>query len=208
MHKGVIFDMDGLMFGTERLSSKMWHEILKKYNLPINEEFIITIRGLNFKSSKEMFHKYYQSDIDFKMLKDEKNQMVYDYIMSHGIPVKEGLYELLDFLKNNKIKIALATSSSKLVANKYLELAGINSYFNVKVFGDEVSKGKPDPEIFLKALAKLKLEKEEVVILEDSKNGIKAANNAGIEPFWVPDGIYFETDAKRFKSLKEVIKNI
>lgn len=208
MHKGVIFDMDGLMFDTERLSSRMWHEILKKYKLPINEEFIIAIRGLNFESSKNIFHKYYQSDIDFKILKDQKNQMVFDYIMSHGIPVKEGLYELLDFLKDNKIKVALATSSSKAVANKYLEHAGVDSYFNAKVFGDEVSKGKPNPEIFLKALDKLRLKKEEVVILEDSENGINAAINAGIEAFWIPDGIYFETSAKEFKSLKEVIKEI
>lgn len=132
--------------------------------------------------------------------------MLFDYIISHGIPVKEGLYELLDFLKKNKIKIALATSSSRAVANKYLELAGIDSYFNAKVFGDEVSKGKPDPEIFLKALAKLQLTCDESIVLEDSKNGINAALSAGIRPLWIPDGVYFETKAKRLKSLKEVIK--
>lgn len=206
MLKGVIFDMDGLMFDTERLSSKMWHKILTKYSLPINEKFIISIRGLNFKSSKELFYKYYQTDLEFKKIKDEKNQMVFDYIISHGIPVKEGLYELLDFLKKNKNKIALATSSSRAVANKYLELAGIDSYFNAKVFGDEVSKGKPDPEIFLKALAKLQLTCDESIVLEDSKNGINAALSAGIRPLWIPDGVYFETKAKRLKSLKEVIK--
>ena len=187
MLKGVIFDMDGLMFDTERLSSKMWHKILTKYSLPINEKFIISIRGLNFKSSKELFYKYYQTDLEFKKIKDEKNQMVFDYIISHGIPVKEGLYELLDFLKKNKIKIALATSSSRAVANKYLELAGIDSYFNDKVFGDEVSC-------------------DESIVLEDSKNGINAALSAGIRPLWIPDGVYFETKAKRLKSLKEVIK--
>lgn len=72
MLKGVIFDMDGLMFDTERLSSKMWHKILTKYSLPINEKFIISIRGLNFKSSKELFYKYYQTDLEFKKIKDEK----------------------------------------------------------------------------------------------------------------------------------------
>ena len=195
MLKGVIFDMDGLMFDTERLSSKMWHKILTKYSLPINEEFIIAIRGLNFNSSKELFYKCYQTKLDFKSLKEEKNQMVFAYITSHGIPVKEGLYELLDFLKKNKIKIALATSSSRAVANKNLELAGIDSYFNAKVFGDEVSKGKPDPEIFLKALAKLHLTCDESIVLEDSKNGINAALSAGISPLWIPDGVYFETKA-------------
>lgn len=206
MLKGVIFDMDGLMFDTERLSSKMWYKILKKYNLPINEEFIIAIRGLNFESSRKLFYKYYETKLDFKNLKDEKNQMVFDYIISHGIPVKEGLYELLDFLKKNKIKIALATSSSRTVASKYLELAGIDSYFNAKVFGNEVSKGKPDPEIFLKALAKLHLKCEEAIVLEDSENGINAALSANIRPLWIPDGVYFKTEAKRLKSLKEVIK--
>ena len=74
------------------------------------------------------------------------------------------------------------------------------------MFGDEVSKGKPDPEIFIKALAKLNLTCEEAIVLEDSKNGINAALSAGIRPLWIPDGVYFETKTKKLKSLKEVIE--
>lgn len=209
MTKLVIFDMDGLMFDTETLSYKMWCFLFNKYNLPIKHDFLLELRGLNLDACVKLFKENYQdSTLDFKALKKEKNELVYKYIISNGVPVKDGLFELLDYLKKKNIKIGLATSSSKDVAQDYLKFAKVDTYFDYLVFGDEVSKSKPDPEIFLKVSNKAKIEPFDALVLEDSKAGVEAAISGKFNVFWIPDGVYFETKALKLSNLKEVIEKI
>ena len=100
---------------------------------------------------------------------------------------KDGLYQLLEYLKNNQIKMAVATSRVEKKALNWLKLANVEQYFDVKVFGDAVKNSKPEPDIFLKTIELLKVKADECVVLEDSFNGIIAAYRAKTKPIMIPD---------------------
>ena len=204
----VIFDMDGLMFDTETLSFKMWHQIFDKYSLKKDDNFFLILRGRNESDCVKLFNQEYQVNIDFRKLKKEKNDLVYDYIIKNGVPIKKGLIKLLDYLKKNNIKIGLATSNKKEIAIKYLKLANVYNYFNYFVFGEDVVASKPDPEIFEKCRLKAQVKQNETLVLEDSKAGVDAALSAGLNVYWIPDGIEFSTKALRLNNLEEVIERI
>lgn len=205
----VIFDMDGLMFDTENLSYEMWHKVFTNHSIIPNENFFLKLRGRNETACVKLFKEEYSNlDIDFKKLKKEKNQLVYNKIIRDGVPVKEGLYELLDYLKSRNIKIGLATSSIDVIAKKYLSMANVINYFDYLVFGNEVENSKPDPEIFLKVSNKANIKPSDSLVLEDSEAGVKAAEAGGFNVYWIPDKVYFDTKALKLSNLKEVIKRI
>jgi len=103
------------------------------------------------------------------------------------VPVKKGLYTLLEYLKKVNARLAVASSSPKWEVEKHLKDAGIRDYFSVIVCGDMVEKSKPEPEIYLKACELLKVKPQECIALEDSKNGLLSAYRAGCKPIMVPD---------------------
>lgn len=111
-------------------------------------------------------------------------------------------------MKEKNIKIGLATSTNKEIATTYLSLAKVIDYFDYKVFGNEVRKSKPDPEIFLCVSSKANIKPSDSLVLEDSLAGIKAAEAGKFNVFWIPDGVYFDTKCQRLSNLKEVIKKI
>ena len=103
------------------------------------------------------------------------------------MPVKKGLYNLLNYLKENSCKMAVASSSPRWEVEKHLKDANIYEYFIWIVCGDMVQNSKPDPEIYLKACELLKANQSECYALEDSKNGLLSAYRAGCKPIMVPD---------------------
>lgn len=202
MIKAVIFDMDGLMFDTERIAVKGWEyasDILK-YNIP--SDIIMKLRGRNVESSKKIFKEAFGDTVDYDKAKILKGEYVKKYIDSHGVPVKVGLFELLEYLKNNDYKIALATSTVSDTAVWYLKIAGVYKYFDEFVFGNEIQNGKPEPDIFIKACEKLMLNSNECIVFEDSPAGIKSAYAAGCHVVMVPDLIQPDNEILKFISYK------
>ncbi|MFR4318094.1 MAG: HAD family hydrolase [Eubacterium sp.] len=114
--------------------------------------------------------------------------------------------ELLKFLKEKKYKTVVATSSERKRVEFILEKAGIRQYFNDIICGDEVEKGKPNPEIFLRACEKVNVNPENALVLEDSEAGIEAANVGNINVICVPDMKF--PDEKYQKMSKEICKNL
>ncbi len=203
--------MDGTIFDTERLSYNIWINLFNEYHLLPNTEFFLGIRGRNINDSKEIFKKYYpNSRYSYLELKEEKNQRLLDYVANNGVPIKKGFFTLIKFLKAKGIKMALATSSSKNYASYLLNKANVYKVFDVLVFGDEVKHSKPDPEIFNIAASKLNINKENILVIEDSKHGINAALNGNFKCVWIPDGIYFDVPSSIYKldSLDEIKKLI
>jgi HAD superfamily hydrolase (TIGR01509 family) len=183
----VIFDMDGLMFDSEKISIYAWRRASEKYGYDITEEIFKQTLGLNLEKIREIFCKYFGEDCPYDDIKTQRRYVIDQYIDEKGVPVKKGLFNLLEALKKLNIRTAVATSSSRVIAEKMLKLSEVFTYFDFIVCGDEVKKSKPDPEIFLIAADRLKCLPENCIVLEDSEAGIMAAFSAGMKPLLVPD---------------------
>lgn len=185
--KAVIFDMDGLMFDTERIYNFAWKHAAGLQEIDISEETLLKIKG----SSKAITEKILREDIkkpfDMNKMRQDRDKYTWSHIEKNGLPVKSGLIELLEFLKSNNIKTALATSTKQETASKYLELSQTKKYFDELIFGDMVERGKPNPDIFILACEKIDENTGDCLVLEDSRNGINAGYRAGCKVIMIPD---------------------
>jgi len=130
-------------------------------------------------------------------------------ILDEGVDVMPGARELLDFIKENNYKIAVASSSARERSMKLLEQHDLVKYFDDYVFGPEVEKGKPNPDIFLKAAEKLGIEPENCLVLEDSQAGIQAAYTAGMQVICIPDLKYpTEEYVEKATAVKETLFDV
>lgn len=187
MVKGAVFDMDGLMFDSERIVYEIWQKMMDEQGYEYSLDIFKNTIGLKTDVTERYYKSLYGDDFDYPTFKIRSRELFFDRIASEGVPIKKGLFELLDFLKGNGIKIALATSTSTDSATKMLKKAGVFDYFDALVCGDDVTNSKPHPEVFLKASEKLGLTPEECIAYEDSINGIKSAHSAGMTTIMVPD---------------------
>ncbi len=192
MIKAIIFDMDGLMIDSERVTFEGYQHVLKDLDLTITEDFYKTLLGKTLKNVYELFYKEYGEDLDIESIIKKVHEYMAKRFENEGVPLKKGLIELLDYLKNNNYKTIVATSSNRDRVNVILRLADIEKYYDDSICGDEVSKGKPNPEVFLRACQKLNVDPSEAIVLEDSEAGILAAKNAGIKVICIPDMKYPE----------------
>lgn len=189
MVKTVIFDMDGLMFDTERLASDAWIGVGKRHGLPITEQIMNRMKGLKLEDCICVFREELGEGFDYWAFRGERTEYINNWIKEHGVPIKPGLKELLIWLEGHGYRIALATSTHSKKATNYLELAGVSSYFRYRVFGDMVENGKPEPDIFLRAAAEAQTEPGQCLVLEDSYAGVEAGWRAGCQVIMVPDSL-------------------
>lgn len=187
MIKGVIFDMDGLMFDTERLSTSGWLHAGKQHGYEISREFLDDTRGQARDRTRKLLVDQFGEDFDYEMLTDMSRSYMDEIIEKEGVPIKEGLFELLDTLDQNGYRKAVATSTERHRVDRLLEEAGVGSRFDAVICGDEVELGKPDPDIFIKAAGRIGLLPQECFVLEDSPYGILAAWKCGAKPILIPD---------------------
>ncbi len=190
MVKAVIFDMDGLMIDSERVTYEGYAVSLKKRGYKSSLEFYKTTLGTNTKTTVELYKKYYGEDIPFYDILDEVHLYIENEFETKGVPIKEGLIELLKYLKNNNYKTIVATSSDRDRLNRIFKRADLFQYFDDFVCGNEVKNGKPNPEVFLTACQKLNVDPSDALVLEDSEAGIEAAFLANIPVICVPDMKY------------------
>lgn len=186
MIKTIIFDMDGVLIDTEKVYDQAWRIVLREKVQDI--DFIINgCRGLNIADNIKFIDNEVKEDISGEQCLKELLEKFQDIIKESGLPMKPGVYELLSYLKENNYEIGLATSTARPLAMKHLEEADLLGYFKEITTGDTVSKGKPDPEIYLAACSKFNKKPEECIAVEDSINGVTAAINAGMKTIMVPD---------------------
>ena len=206
MIKAIIFDMDGLMIDSERVTFECYQERLKDMNLTMDEEFYKTLLGKPIKGIYQRFYDVYGNDFPIENVIQDVHQLMAERFETEGVPVKKGLVELLQYLKDNNYKTIVATSSNRDRVDKILAQAKITEFFDDSICGDEVTKGKPNPEVFLKSCQKLGVNVDEAIVLEDSEAGIQASYDANIKVICIPDMKYPEKqyEEKTFKILKDL----
>lgn len=210
MKQLVIFDMDGLMFDTERIYYKAWQEAAAIYGYRMTWEIYVQIVARNSRYIEKVLKKILGEDLPYEAICEKKRALSDEMIAREGIQKKAGLVELLDYLEEKGIKKAVATSSMRAKALRYLELAEIKERFDFIICGSEVEESKPNPEIFLKAAAYIGVKAEECMVLEDSRLGIQAAKAAGMTGVFIPDLVIADEEilgnaSRHVTSLKEVI---
>lgn len=197
MIKAVIFDMDGLMINSERVTFEGYQKVMGKMGLSISEDFYKTLLGKTLKSATELFYEVYGNHFPMEQVVCDVHQYMGDLFDTQGVPLKKGLLELLTYLKQNDYKTIVATSSQRDRVDHILEIAHLTQYFDDSICGDEVKKGKPHPEVFLKACEKLQVQPNEALVLEDSEAGIQAAYTGHIPVICIPDMKYPEVEFER-----------
>lgn len=187
MIEAVLFDMDGLIFDTERMYHDAWLELGRERGLAMTEEIVTGMRGRNRQGCTELCRQAFGPKFDFMELREACVARMEAEIAQKGVPKRPGLDELLAELKGRGIPAVLATSTSRATALRYLALAGVSSFFAGAVCGDEVENGKPAPDIFLRAAALAGAPPARCMVLEDSPNGLRAGAAAGCRAVMVPD---------------------
>lgn len=187
MIQAVIFDMDGVIFDSETLVMKCWRKIGKEQHIPDIEKVVRECIGTTQYASEQIFKSHYGEDFDYESNRTEVSKRYIAHVRLKGVPMKLGIVELLEYLKAEGIKIGLASSTRKKRVEEQLDIAGLTQYFDVIVCGDMVTKSKPEPDIFLTCANQLEADPENVYVMEDSYNGIRAASRANMHPIMVPD---------------------
>ncbi|MBR4993574.1 MAG: HAD family phosphatase [Lachnospiraceae bacterium] len=186
-YKAVVFDMDGVIFDSERAIMGCWIELADKYRLKDIEKAFLSCTGTTASRTREIMLETYGDDFPYDEYAKESSRMFHERYDNGKLPIKSGVFEILEFLKNSGKKIALASSTRRESVINELRDAGLIDYFDEIVTGDMVSNSKPAPDIFLKAVETLGIEAEDAYAIEDSYNGIKSAFRGNLRPIMVPD---------------------
>lgn len=198
--KAVLFDMDGLMFDTEKLSTQAYIKAAEKQGYKMSVEETHLVLGFNVESTYKFFEQYFEkldNGVDGKKLVDYHYEYIENILYTKGPDKMPYLEELLDYLKENNYKIAVASSSDLDHIKNNLEKTEVKHYIDVIASGEEVKNGKPAPDVFLLAAERLNISPENCLVLEDSKFGIQAANSANMRVIMVPDSIKPDEEIKK-----------
>lgn len=185
MKLGAIFDMDGLLIDSERVYHEVWHELAKEKGVVLEEEFFKNISGSSHAYANELIAKHYQTN-DPETIHRECSKRVHLRLHEH-VDVKEGVREILEYFKEKKVKLAVASSTRLAYVKHYLTQVGIIDYFDAVTSGEEVQHGKPAPDIFLLASERLGLKGEDCYVFEDGLNGLIGGKKAGCTTIMIPD---------------------
>lgn len=202
--QAVIFDMDGVIFDSERLVIECWEVIAKKHNIPDIVEICMRVQGNNREETGKRFREKYGNDFPYEAYKKEVSALFRHLYGGGRLPLKPGVMKILEELKHKRIPLALASSTRTDIVKLELEEANLLHYFDAVLGGDMAARSKPEPDIFIAAAEALGVTPANCYVLEDSFNGIRAAYRAGMHPIMVPD---MQQPTEEIRGLAEVIVN-
>ncbi len=184
--KAFVFDMDGLMFDTERVFMEAWDYVGEQMGLGKTGHMVLKTLGCNTEECNRLWREDYPG-VDTDEIWRLSREFMEDYYSKYTVTVKKGLFELLTYLRRKKYPIAVCSSTSRRKVEKHLVDAHVRQYFDVVVGGDMVAASKPAPDIYLHTCKLLGEKPVDCYALEDSRNGLLSAHKAGCTPIMVPD---------------------
>lgn len=195
----VLFDLDGVILNTESVYLDLMLKYNKKINLPISKRFYIN--NLLGKTKNEItYHLYKKFKTKFKEKEywDDLFKYREEYLKNNLLEIKDGFVPLFKYLKKRGISIGIVTSNSIILVKQLLLNAGINiNDFDIIITREDVKSTKPAPDLYLKAIEYLKINKNEVIAIEDSNVGIRSALSAGINVINVKDIDFIENNLRK-----------
>lgn len=184
--KGAIFDMDGLLLDTERLYQESWVEMAKQFGQTPVPAFPTAVSGSSGEGMRQIIRRYYP-EVDAYAFQAGCIARVDSILDEQGPPVKPGARELLDYFRAQGIQTAVASSSGQERILSNLRMAELDGFFYAVISGQQVERGKPEPDIFLLAAKEISCAPEACYVFEDSVNGVRAGMAAGCTTVMVPD---------------------
>lgn len=185
MIKAVLFDLDGLVIDTEKYYQACWILAAREAGYEMSREVALSLRSSSREYAKPMLEERFGKEFDFDKIRERRRVLVEESVRRHGIERMPYVDELLAFLKEKDIKAYIVTATNEERCKNFLSLAGLRCSFDKITCADMVKKGKPEPDVYLYALERAGLSANEVIALEDSPNGVRSANRAGIEVIMV-----------------------
>ena len=182
-----IFDMDGLMLDSERISNQAWQRAAADFGYDFTDEMMQEYVGSSLVFFELIQKKYPGRDNLFQKIRERKVVYFEESITKKGIPIKMGLLALLDLLESKQLRKAVASSTEQPYVNQRLKATNLFHRFDSIVSGSEVEKVKPDPALFLEAARLISSNPKRCLVLEDTPFGVKAAEAAGMPVILVPD---------------------
>ncbi len=206
--KAIIFDLDGLMFDTERMNLSLINKLGATYGIRMSEDDYAKLLGLG-PESMEFINKEFPYFLRLGFSDEKRTEYIREYFKKPGDANKEGLRELYEYARK-RYKIAIGSNSAMTFIRSMLDYSGFSMDFDFILGGDMGIKSKPEPDIYLTIAKKLGVRPENCIVLEDSKTGLMAAKRANMLSVFIEDMVHYNSEIEEYmqyqcKSLNEVI---
>lgn len=193
--RGAIFDMDGLLIDSERLWQQEFHSIARERGITLSENFPNEVCGTGGKRTREILSRHFRTDDPDTVLRECSARV--HALEEKGVPLKTGARRILEGLREQGCRMAVASSSPMDMIQFNLSFNGIDGFFDVLTAGREAAQGKPAPDVFLLAASRLGVAPEECWVFEDSLSGVEAGWRAGCRVVMIPDMVQPDEVAKQ-----------
>ncbi len=184
--RAALFDMDGLMFDTERLADRVWEQTVPRYGYAFGPDDMALLRGVSYEAGRRALAQRFGPQFPFVQIHAACTAEM-RRLLARSVPKMPGLDALLAFLRAHGVAMAVASSTNRAQVEEYLDTAGVRGFFGAVLGGDMIERSKPCPDIYLAAARALGVPPEECLVLEDSYNGVRAGAAAGCETVMIPD---------------------